>query len=590
VNALGIVNGLDDLGVSFTVVGGKLVPGAGPSPSLAVAKQVKAYEQELVALLASPRPGATSAVAVHGAADLRRLDEALSEGPVVAVCQVGSYVAFAADGERIVVISVERLSALEGPVRDLLDGGWVISAPSRLPEKIEALDITLPTRLLELAGELRDGVSLDALVAEGIGDSAQRRQGACELAELSYTTRAISIAGNHVLDRIDAVGMLAVLQLELDVARVLAGATRRGVRVVGWHELVADQQADLDDAAAAVRGELGVAFDAEGLDDELRRLGIPDEAITNNDLAGWSDEPVVAAILRAREARAFLQGCGQPYSKLLSAAGDGRLHPQFNSLGESARISASAPAILNTPRRPWIRRRVVPTEGCTFIEADFSGSQLRIIAHELEVKKLLELFADGVDVHRWMAAQHLGCAIDTVTDEEKAFGKVANFGLLYGVGGDGFRRFAREQYDLPLSEQDAAALMDLFFSTFPEIEAWHASEKAQPTTVAVTPLGRRLDLQRPGITFNARLARKIQAIEADALKTALVELESPLARLDAHIVMPIHDAILIEAPHAQVSGAKQALVDTMRRAMERFIPTVPVVVKAKTGTDWSLGA
>lgn len=585
--ALGLVNGLFDLGVTFEVDDGRLVQASGAPLTGAVAKQVTAHDRELAALCASPCVGPVETQAIFGPADVYRVALLVSAGPYIAVGEVGGNLALTSDGVRVAVVPAERAAILLPALRALLIGANVASWG---PTPLAGLDLQLPARLLETAGDLAAGGTLTEVVTSLLPSAAPLEPKADDMARLTYTTRAVGVVGAPILDHIESRGMGPVLRLERNVALVLEGATDRGVRfdVAAWKLLVEQREGDLEHYATIVRKHLdaGVA-DQPALLDALRARGIPVESAKSDEITLFSDDAAVDAILRAREAKGFVEGTGRPIGALLAKSRDGRLHPQFHPLGESARISASAPSIISVPRDARVRRCIIPNDGCAFVEGDFSGSQLRIVAHLLRVPKLLDLFSQGIDVHRWMASQYLECAIDEVSDAQKPFGKSANFGLLYAVGVDGFRTFAREQYGIYLRDQEARRLMEVFFTAFPEVGVWHAAEKARPTEVAVTPLGRRLYLGRPDITFNGRLARMIQAIEADALKTALVELAEPLRRLGGGLVLPIYDALLIEVPMAHVAEASRLLVETMERAMTRFIPSVPVVAKSKTGTNWS---
>ena len=74
-SALGLVNGLADLGVLFEAVDGRLAQVGGSALQPAVEQQVQGYALEMAALLASPTRGGVVTEVIHGTGDLHRLAE-----------------------------------------------------------------------------------------------------------------------------------------------------------------------------------------------------------------------------------------------------------------------------------------------------------------------------------------------------------------------------------------------------------------------------------------------------------------------------------------------------------------------------------
>ena len=113
-------------------------------------------------------------------------------------------------------------------------------------------------------------------------------------------------------------------------------------------------------------------------------------------------------ILEYRE----LQKLKSTYVDTLPATIDprtGRIHTTFNQAGAATgRLSSSDPNLQNIPVRSLrgeeIRRGFIPREGWTFLVADYSQIELRIMAHLSGDPAFIEAFNQGGDIHRQTAA------------------------------------------------------------------------------------------------------------------------------------------------------------------------------------------
>lgn len=88
--------------------------------------------------------------------------------------------------------------------------------------------------------------------------------------------------------------------------------------------------------------------------------------------------------------------------KLPKAAVKGRIHTSFNSIGaKTGRMSSRTPNLQQVPARigNLIRNAFVSDEGRLLASIDFSGQELRVLAHVSQDKILLDIFRNGGDVH-----------------------------------------------------------------------------------------------------------------------------------------------------------------------------------------------
>ena len=78
-----------------------------------------------------------------------------------------------------------------------------------------------------------------------------------------------------------------------------------------------------------------------------------------------------------------------------------------------------------------------------------------------------------------MAGANKGKTSEDMTKEERAVGKITNFGFLYGQAPKGFMSFARKE-GIELTFEQASAYHSNFFRTYPGIKRWHLSAGITP--------------------------------------------------------------------------------------------------------------
>jgi DNA polymerase I-like protein with 3'-5' exonuclease and polymerase domains len=86
-----------------------------------------------------------------------------------------------------------------------------------------------------------------------------------------------------------------------------------------------------------------------------------------------------------------------------------------------------------------------------------------------------------------------------VTKADRQLAKAVNFGLLYGMGWKGFRVYARTQYGVDLTEQQAQQYRAAFFKAYPGLARWHRKVRFAHANETRTLTGRRrlLDTKAP---------------------------------------------------------------------------------------------
>jgi DNA polymerase-1 len=394
----------------------------------------------------------------------------------------------------------------------------------------------------------------------------------------------------------EAQGVQAAWDLESEALTSFIALEATGIKVdrSRLEALAAQARADAVTAARNVYAELG-AFNLNSRAEIIRRV----RAVYGLELKSTSKEhlpsfigraPALAHVMVHRSAK----GRADMIMTYLDAIEpDGRIRAQHNPMGSATgRCGCSGPALHNVPRSDDIRSAFVPEDGCKFIVADYKAIQLRITAYITGDVELTRCFTSipEVDPHCLTASLVLGKAMEQVSRGERQLAKAVNFGLTFGMGAKAFVAYARDVYGVTVTLADAHRFRNRFLSRFAGIRAWHArvSRESWRLPGSRTASGRfrllpKFDGRPP---FNEFLASPVQGSEADGLKATLALLLPRLKRIGARLVHVIHDEIVVEVPAELAEQAKAIVVEAMVEGMQRFIPTIPVVVDVVIADSW----
>lgn len=318
----------------------------------------------------------------------------------------------------------------------------------------------------------------------------------------------------------------------------------------------------------------------------LLGIDLPD---TKEETLSRYNHSLAKALLKYRRATKLVNTYGR---KLLEKVEDSRIYASWWQIGAgTGRMSCSSPNLQNLP--PRVRRYVRAPDSNLLIKADYSQIELRIAAKISRDERMLQAFAEGLDVHEITARSLTGQ--EEVSKEDRKLAKAINFGLLYGMSAVGLRNYARASYGVEMTIREAERYWQSFFETYPGLKTWHDREwrelKKRGSTETRTLTGRR----RTGVTkFTARLNSPVQGTGADGLKLALALLYERRHECPGAVpILVVHDEIVVECDQDQAEEVeawlKQAMVDGMDQVLnapEIEGPRVPVEVEVKTGRTW----
>ena len=305
------------------------------------------------------------------------------------------------------------------------------------------------------------------------------------------------------------------------------------------------------------------------------------------------DQPIVGEILDYRKATklksTYIEG-------LMALIGDdGRIHPHFNqTVAATGRISCTEPNLQNIPIRYEYGRNirkafVTSDDNHTFIGADYSQIELRILAALSGDKSLINAFNNNEDIHRITASRVFNVPLEEVSALDRSRAKAVNFGVIYGMSGFGLSE------ELMISRAEAQRYIDDYFAKHEAVKAYLDEQiKIGERDYAVkTVMGRirqipefasRKFMDRQ---FANRLAMNtpIQGSAADIIKLAMnkVYLELKERNLKSRLILQIHDELIIEATNDELEVVEELL----RRNMEcAFELKVKLVCDMHTGSTW----
>ena len=272
----------------------------------------------------------------------------------------------------------------------------------------------------------------------------------------------------------------------------------------------------------------------------------------------------------------------------------GRVHTNYaQAVAVTGRLSSTDPNLQNIPVRTAEGRRVreafIAPPGSTILSADYSQIELRIMAHISGDESLLKAFAAGEDIHRATAAEIFSTERDFVTNEQRRYAKVINFGLIYGMSAFGLAS------QLGIERSAAQAYIDRYFARYPGVAQYMQRTRDDAKTLGYveTVFGRRLwlaEIKSPNgprrqAAERAAINAPMQGTAADLIKMAMIAVQDWLERekLETLIIMQVHDELVFEAPHNEVEIIKHTIPKLMT---EVATLAVPLLVEIGGGPNW----
>ncbi|XP_065516772.1 DNA polymerase nu [Lathamus discolor] len=245
------------------------------------------------------------------------------------------------------------------------------------------------------------------------------------------------------------------------------------------------------------------------------------------------------------------------------------------------------------------RTLFVSKKGYTFLAADFSHIELRILADLSSEPELLKLFQvpETTDIFSTLASQWKGIPSDQVQHADREQAKRIVYSVVYGAGKE------RLADCLGITPLQASQFIESFMQKYRKVHEFtkRTIEQCRNKGYVVSIMGRK----RPLANINAqdyklRTQAERQAVNfvvqgsaADLCKMAMVEIFTSVVispTLTARLIAQIHDELLFEVEDSQIQEFSALVKRTMESLQQTTALEVPLKVPLKviltTGKSW----
>jgi len=273
----------------------------------------------------------------------------------------------------------------------------------------------------------------------------------------------------------------------------------------------------------------------------------------------------------------------------------GRIHTSYNqAVAITGRLASSDPNLQNIPIRTLegrkIREAFIANQGSAILSADYSQIELRIMAHLSQDKRLLDAFKNNEDIHKSTAAEIFNCDLNAVSQEQRRYAKVINFGLIYGMSVFGLSK------SLGIERSAASNYIETYFARYPGVKRYMEDAKlfAKDKGYVETFFGRRLWIPeingsngiRRAAAERAAINAPMQGTAADLIKLAMIAVDQWLTSrkdLKTKMIMQVHDELVFEVPNNEIEILQKELPILMEGVAKLDIP---LIVDIGVGLNW----
>ncbi len=458
------------------------------------------------------------------------------------------------------------------------------------------LDLAMYAYVLNPGG---GGTTLPALVSMFLGIAIEDSEPCPELMWKLEVAMREKVTADGLSDILD--------KLEIPLISILAEIEKSGFMIdtAGMLEYAEALDALAGELAERIYMQAGGEFNINSpkqLGEVLFvKLGLPFKKKKNKN--GYSTDaetleelrplsPIIDDILEYRQVTK-LKGTYAAALPLL-ADSESRIHTDFKqALTATGRLSSADPNLQNIPIKTKMGRQMrkyfIAREGYTLVDADYSQIELRLLAHISGDYNMTEAFKAGEDIHRKTASAVFCVPEESVNEEMRKRAKAVNFGIVYGISGFSLAK------DIGTTTAEASKYIKNYLYNYPMVDAYleNVVNEAAEKGYTATPMGRRRYIPElnsaNGIqrAFGKRVAMNapIQGAAADIMKLAMINVYKALKaeRLNARLVMQVHDELVVEVAYADKDRCMEILKTEMESAVSL---SLPLTVDVTSGDNW----
>ncbi len=418
---------------------------------------------------------------------------------------------------------------------------------------------------------------------------------------------SLKVLSEKLLSLIEKENMTSLMNnIELPLTEVLASMEHYGIKVnsegvkdfgLMLDELIEETgQMIYDDAGHKFNilspKQLGtVLFDELGLPPiKKTKTGYSTNADVLEELK--ITNPIVENVLKYRQ-----------YTKLKSTyvdgllktvSDDGRIHTCFKQTEtRTGRISSTEPNMQNIPVRTELGRNMrkffVAESGKILLDADYSQIELRVTAHLCGDENMIKAFNDGEDIHTATASQVFDVPPIMITPEMRSSAKAVNFGIIYGIGAFSLAK------DINVTREQAQKYIDEYLKKYPKVKKFMEDTvgNSRKSGTVSTMFGRKRHI--PELKSSNKILQSagkriamntpVQGTSADLIKIAMINVYRKLKseNLNAHLILQVHDELIVESDKKDSKRASEILHDEMTNVCKL---KVPLIADVNEGVSW----
>ncbi len=304
----------------------------------------------------------------------------------------------------------------------------------------------------------------------------------------------------------------------------------------------------------------------------------------------WQHE-IVERIIEYRKLSKLISTYVNVYKNICATSG-AVVHTVFNqTLTSTGRLSSSEPNLQNIPTREEEGRNlrkifVSKYEGGRIISADYSQIELRLLANMAEEQSMIDAYNHGIDIHTKTASEIFDVPVTSVTREQRQDAKAVNFGIIYGISDYGLSQ------NIKTSRNKAKMYIQNYFDRYPKIKVFMDNNVnfAKENGFIRSFFGRVRHIPEIGssnanvIKFGERVAMNmpLQGTASDVIKLAMIEVAKRMQGMKSHLILQIHDELIVDAHPDEVEQVEALLKEAME-GVASFV--VPLTVSVGSGKN-----
>ena len=306
------------------------------------------------------------------------------------------------------------------------------------------------------------------------------------------------------------------------------------------------------------------------------------------------EHEIVNDIIRYRKLYKLKSTYINVYKELIKTRGN-IIHTIFNqTLTNTGRLSSSEPNMQNIPTRDEEGRNlrkifVSKFDDGIMVSADYNQIELRLLANMADEKSMIEAYQHGVDIHTKTASEIFNVPVDRVTSAMRRDAKAVNFGIIYGISDFGLSQ------NIKTSRNKAKEYIASYFERYPSIQNFMNDniEFAKEHGYAKTDFGRIRMI--PELKSSNYMVRKfgervamnmpLQGTASDIIKLAMIATFRELKNFESHIILQVHDELVIDVKKEELSKVVKIVKDCMENVKAYKVPLIVNVGEGKTLYD-----